>query len=32
VDSPKVSKIGLRNGDRIYLGKKGTVVFTYFTS
>ena len=32
VDSPKVSKIGLRNGDRVYLGKKGTVVFTYFTS
>ncbi len=32
VDSPKVSKIGLRNGDRIFLGKKGTVVFTYFTS
>ena len=32
VDSPKVSKIGLRNGDRIYLGKKGVAVFTYFTS
>ena len=29
VDSPRVSKISLRNGDRIYLGKKGAV-FTYF--
>jgi serine protease Do len=32
VDSPPVTKIGLFNGDRIYLGKKGTVVFTYFGS
>lgn len=32
VDSPKVSKVGLRNGDKIYLGKKGTAVFTYFAS
>jgi pSer/pThr/pTyr-binding forkhead associated (FHA) protein len=32
VDSPRVTKIGLFNGDRIYLGKKGTVVFTYFGS
>jgi serine protease Do len=32
VDSPKISKIGLRNGDRIYLGKKGAAVFTYFSS
>lgn len=32
IDSPKVSKIGLRNGDRIYLGKKGAAVFTYFNS
>jgi pSer/pThr/pTyr-binding forkhead associated (FHA) protein len=32
VDSPRVSKIGLFNGDKIYLGKKGTVVFTYFGS
>jgi pSer/pThr/pTyr-binding forkhead associated (FHA) protein len=30
LDSPKISKIALRNGDRIYLGKKGTV-FTYFS-
>ncbi len=32
VESPKVSKVGLRNGDRIYLGKKGANVFTYFNS
>ena len=32
VESPKVSKIGLRNGDRIFLGKKGGNVFTYFNS
>jgi serine protease Do len=32
VDSPRVSKVGLQNGDRIYLGKKGTVVLTYFSS
>jgi len=32
VESPKVSKIGLRNGDRIFLGKKGANVFTYFNS
>jgi serine protease Do len=31
-DSPRVSKVGLRNGDRIYIGKKGTSVFTYFSS
>ncbi|MGH9747860.1 MAG: trypsin-like peptidase domain-containing protein [Candidatus Acidiferrales bacterium] len=32
VESPKVSKIGLRNGDRIFLGKKGSNIFTYFNS
>jgi hypothetical protein len=32
VESPKVSKIGLRSGDRIFLGKKGANVFTYFNS
>jgi serine protease Do len=32
VESPKVSKIGLRNGDRIFLGKKGANIFTYFNS
>ena len=30
-DSPRVSKIGLKNGDRIYLGKKGPVA-TYFAN
>ncbi|HLG98058.1 MAG TPA: trypsin-like peptidase domain-containing protein [Bryobacteraceae bacterium] len=32
VDSPRVSKVGLQNGDRVYLGKKGAVVLTYFSS
>ena len=32
VDSPRVSKVGLRNGDRIYIGKKGTTVIIYFSS
>jgi len=31
-DAPRVSKIRLRNGDRIYIGKKGANVFTYFGS
>jgi hypothetical protein len=31
-DAPRVSKVGLRNGDRIYIGKKGRNVFTYFSS
>jgi len=30
-DSPRVSKIGLKNGDRIFLGKKGPVA-TYFAN
>ncbi len=30
-DSPRISKVGLRNGDRVYLGKKGSV-FTYFVA
>src|ERR1700691_4249139 len=30
VESPRVSKVGLQNGDRVYLGKQGAVVFTYF--
>jgi len=32
VDSPRISKVGLRNGDRIYLGKTGKTVFTYFAA
>jgi len=31
-ESPRVSKVGLQNGDRVYLGKKGSVVLTYFSS
>ena len=31
IDSPRVSKVGLQNGDRVYLGKKGSVVLTYFS-
>jgi len=31
VDSPRISKVGLRNGDRVYLGHKGST-FTYFAA
>jgi serine protease Do len=31
VESPRVSKVGLRNGDRIFIGKKGPVA-TYFAA
>ena len=31
-ESPRVSKVGLQNGDRVFLGKKGSVVLTYFSS
>jgi S1-C subfamily serine protease len=31
VDSPRISKVGLRNGDRVFLGQKGAV-FTYFAA
>ena len=31
-ESPRVSKVGLQNGDRVYLGKKGSVVLTYFAT
>lgn len=31
-DAQRVSKIRLRNGDRIFIGKKGVNVFTYFGS
>ncbi|HYB76667.1 MAG TPA: trypsin-like peptidase domain-containing protein [Candidatus Bathyarchaeia archaeon] len=31
VDSPRVSKISLKNGDRIFIGKKGPVA-TYFAA
>jgi S1-C subfamily serine protease len=32
VDSPRVSKVGLQNGDRVLLGRKGSVAITYFAS
>jgi class 3 adenylate cyclase len=32
VDSPRLSKVVLQNGDRVYLGRKGSVVLTYFSS
>jgi serine protease Do len=31
IDSPRVSKVGLHNGDRVFLGRKGAA-FTYFAS
>lgn len=31
-DSARISKVGLQNGDRIFIGKKGANVFTYFAS
>ncbi len=31
-DSPRVNKVFLRNGDRIYLGKSTTTVFTFYNS
>jgi serine protease Do len=30
-DSPRVNKVALKHGDRIYIGKKGTAVLTYQT-
>jgi serine/threonine-protein kinase len=32
VDSPRVSKVSIKDGDRIFIGKKGTSVITYFSS
>jgi len=32
VESPRVSKIGLQNGDRVYIGKQGVTVLTYYSS
>jgi serine/threonine-protein kinase len=32
VDSPRVSKVSIKDGDRIFIGKKGTNVITYFSS
>jgi S1-C subfamily serine protease len=32
IDSPRINKVILRHGDRIYLGKKNTTVFTYYSA
>jgi S1-C subfamily serine protease len=32
VDSPRINKVVLRHGDRVYLGKKNQTVFTYYSS
>ena len=31
-DSPRINKVVLRHGDRVYLGKTGQTVFTYYSS
>ena len=31
-ESPRVSKVGLQNGDRVFIGKQGAAVLTYYTS
>lgn len=28
-DSPRISKIALRNGDRVFIGRKGAAILTY---
>ncbi|MBV9759179.1 MAG: trypsin-like peptidase domain-containing protein [Acidobacteriaceae bacterium] len=30
-DSPRINKVALKNGDRIFIGKKGAAVLTYFS-
>ena len=32
VDSPRINKVVLRHGDRVYLGKQNQTVFTYYSS
>jgi S1-C subfamily serine protease len=32
VDSPRINKVVLRHGDRVYLGKLNGTVFTYFSA
>jgi hypothetical protein len=29
-DTPRVNKVALKNGDRVFIGKKGAAVLTYF--
>ncbi len=31
-ESPRINKVALRNGDRVFLGRKGSTVLTYFAS
>jgi serine protease Do len=31
-DSPRINKTALRSGDRVYIGRKGAITLTYFSS
>ena len=31
-DTPGINRVTLKNGDRVYIGKKGAAVLTYFSS
>jgi pSer/pThr/pTyr-binding forkhead associated (FHA) protein len=31
-DSPRINKVALKNGDRVYLGRKGGTILTYFAT
>ncbi len=31
-ESPRINKVALKNGDRVYLGRKGTTILTYFAT
>jgi serine protease Do len=30
-ESPRINKVALKNGDKVYIGKKGAAVLTYFS-
>ena len=32
VDSPRINKVVLRHGDRVFLGRKNGTVFTYYSA
>jgi serine protease Do len=32
VDSPRINKTALRSGDRVYIGRNGSITLTYFSS
>lgn len=32
MDSPRINKTALRSGDRVYIGRKGAITLTYFSS